>query len=65
MNKAGHYRPALLSLGDVDAVDFGFGVKQESFGFMLYKITRITIKSPKFYIKFGYFASCFAEVCES
>lgn len=27
MNKAGHYVPALLSLGDIDAVDFGFGIK--------------------------------------
>lgn len=34
MNKADPYRPALLSLGDVYAVDFGFGIKQESFGFI-------------------------------
>lgn len=33
--------------------------------FMLYKITQIPIKLLKFYIKFGYFASCFSEVCKS
>ena len=32
---------------------------------VLYKITQIRIKLLKFYIKFGYFVSCFSEVCES
>lgn len=32
---------------------------------MLYKITQIPTKLLEFYIKFGYFVSCFSEVCES
>lgn len=75
MNKADPYRPALLSLGDVYAMDFGFTAKQESFGFiaihkggiedvMLYKIIQIHIKLLIFYMKYGYFVSCFLEVRE-
>ena len=32
---------------------------------MLYKITQIPIKLLIFYTKYGYFASCFLEVCEA
>ena len=32
---------------------------------MLYKITQTSIKLLKFYIKSGYFVSCFTEVCEN